>query len=166
MKRIILLFGLLVGISINSSSQYVYKYLYTITGDGVKQKDNHGDLYLSFNRNRSKCYEADKNGYKIQTGLELNFIKTKSNVHVYREKEIQLNKLYSPSMPSSIQEAYNQGYNLMKSMSANRWGFGGSVTFLFSTNFDRLNVQGLKGTVFVYKYVTQEEVDDIPDQLY
>lgn len=163
MKRFILLFGLLVGISLNSSSQYIYKYLYTVTGDGVKQKDNCSDLCLSFNRNKSKCYEADKNGYKVQTGLELDFIRTKSNVHVYREKEIQLNH---NSMPSSTQDAYNYGYNLMKSMSANRWGFGGSVTFLFSTDFDRLNVPGLRGTVFVYKYVTQEEADDIPDQLY
>lgn len=154
-----------------SYAQSIYKYQYTVTEDGVKMKENYGIIILTFNGNRSKCYESDQQGYKKQLGLELNYTRTKGNIHIYKEQEIKQSAPLSIYSPTSIMDAFNKGMednrrlNKMSGL-GNVWRIPGYVTFLFSSDFRCLNVPGKDGKTYVYAYTTQEQMDNIPNELY
>lgn len=92
MKKIILLFFMLVQIQILSAQTYAYRLEYYVLSDGMKSSNAGGAavgsvFYFTFNGNKSMCYMTDKNGnYNLGNGIgKYQYVGCSNNMYIFEE---------------------------------------------------------------------------------
>ena len=172
MKRIILLFSLIVVFCLTASSQTVlYEYVETVNPNtGVRSFDSQipGEEYITFTN--SICYVSDEKGHR-----------RKSFILEYKGKDNNILTFYGivgnvggTSMDDIAERSvdlfmYNYHYKKKNSNA------GVYVVFQFSEDYQRLNMyfperpnslSSSGSNIFVYKRVSKSERSKAPQQLY
>ena len=92
MKKIFLLFCMLLNMQIISAQTYAYILEYYVLSDGMKSTNAGGApvgtvFYFTFNSNKSMCYMTDKNGnYNNGYGIgKYKYIGCRNNMYIFEE---------------------------------------------------------------------------------